>query len=435
MSSSSPVLRMPPELLERIAEYIAEDIYDGRRRLGKLSLTHSIFRQPSQRFLFRVLKLACITDYDNDDHFSPKTARAFLDSDPRLPNFITHLSLDIGNSKEEVVSPAQIEAVQAVLAKIPILRHVAIRAAGLTLRNSDRETAVQRLYMVRDLLAKHRGQLRSLTVTYLTAAPVSVVHAFFSAAPCLKLQRVFDEMPNPVAGTELDDMDAPGKELEPPPSSLEVLDFDFYSSKHVTNLLKTPAFTPYIRRLREIPYHGNASDVFLAGTATSTIERIVADFTSRTVFMGLLAFNLALPASMPNLREIEFQVTSLPDALQALAGNDRANTFYSTLFSCPRLEKVTIKIMWSAGTEMWDLRPLEVVASQLERYISVSGHGGRRVRCEWMFQPVGYPAASPSRTVEEAVKSQMPVTIRRGLFKWACYQYDDIFFGVFNSKM
>nr|GAT48288.1 predicted protein [Mycena chlorophos] len=431
MSSSSPVLRMPPELLERIAEYIAEDIYDGPRRLGKLSLTHSIFRQPSQRFLFRVLKLACITDYDNDDHFSPKTALAFLDSDPRLPGFITHLSLDIGNSREETVSAGQIEAVQAILARIPILRHVAIRAAGLTLRNSDRETAMPRLYMVRDLLAKHRGHLRSLTVTYLTAAPVSVVHAFFSAAPCLKLQAAFGEMPNPVAGTELDDMD-PRKELDPPPSSLEVLDYDFYSSKHVTNLLKTLDFTPYIRRLREIPYHGNASDVFLAGTATSTIERIIADLTSRTVFIGLLAFTLALPASMPNLRELEFQVTSLADALRALAADDPANTFYSTLFSSPRLEKVTIKILWSAGTAPWDLGPLELVASQLERHICIAGDAGRQVRCEWMFQPVG---DTPSRTVEEVVKRQMPVTIRRGLFKWACYKYDDIFFGVFNSKM
>ncbi|KAJ7052300.1 hypothetical protein C8F01DRAFT_1376177 [Mycena amicta] len=408
MSSSSPICKMPPELLEKIVQHT-----NSRRSLFHLSLTNSIFREPSQRVLLCALTVA-YADENHPKYRSVKQILAHLTSDDaRLAPYITRLTLDIGNPKSMDVDDSAHETVQRILSILPSVRSVTIRGGRLELWNPESGN-LARFSLVHDFLASRHDKLATLNIQYLEAAPMYVLGGFVSAAPNLKFKYSMAQMDWDVLEEATEDSDPDASVTVPAINSL-----DISNSQFVYHLMLTPAFAPYIRSLRELSYLSSANtDNTMCLRTANTLERLVFNLIGAG---GLLSFEytpIQLPkVAFPCLRQVKFQMRS--DAADYIHFTDPRSTSLPTLFSpatCPRLETVVLHVRWVRNPVTREhIAELAAVARALDKRMKVHD---RPPRCYWEFhlEVAESHAAACLEKIVQCVRKGMPWAVERGLF-------------------
>nr|GAT48667.1 predicted protein [Mycena chlorophos] len=370
-SVGSPVLQIPPELIEQIAAELAED--------NQLSRHHR-------------------PDWHGEYHSADKVV-ALLGSDPRISVSVTHLELSLGLLVFRPVDAEANAAVQTVLSELQNLRYITLDGRIFRYRSENSGLVdLGRLDIVRDLLAKHRGRLVRLTVNSLWRVPLWLLHCFLTAAPNLKFSRVVLHIITPLE-VERAGIAALAADDSSLPRALEV-DSD---SSDLFLLLRTPPYEAFLRNLRETGYTPRGI------LSPATLERLVIDvdgtyqylpdnysthdvssdpwsrYTKATIF--------TLPDTFPCLREVEFHLQANIVQLEYLS--DPRQPFLRTLLSpvdCPAVEEIIFKIKWMRRLRSESPLPAAMeldVVRQIAR--KIDGRLGTYPqapppRCTWLFQ-------------------------------------------------
>ncbi|KAF7307638.1 hypothetical protein MIND_00559100 [Mycena indigotica] len=417
--SPSPVLRLPPELITQVTQNLLADRESWA--LSELSLTHSAFREPSQRALLSNLVVTYEGGPNSSASFGAEGILERFQSNPRFAGYIKHLTIEMFYDKEQHEAEDYddnnhhdiYKTIETILQSLTAVRHLKIHGDSMY-GWQPQLRGLERLKTARDFVAAHRGQIISLELVHFHDMPVLILKELFSSVQHIKLHHALDYM-----RLKSDDPEQHITTIQPL-KSLELL-----HTSNAYDLFLQPEFSPFVvGSLRGLSYLSSSAygDDELCSITAKTLEYLVFDFTELRIRGESTHRPLSLPPALPCLRHIQLQVSS--EFGHYLNIGPR---FLSALLSstgCPQLELITVKVAWNIkSTNEMDLYHFKSFVQQFDDKMALRiATGGRAPICSWLLVfHSRVPYEGRPKTLEmivETLKQGMSYAFQRGLLNW-----------------